>query len=165
MRYTGIVLLAFLSGCMGHFDAGSGARPVTRSASVLYLGMPFDQADEKLREYGAEPTMFEVALTPEAYRKGMQIHYYHLTSGVFIEIRSKPGGSARVVASISVSAYVPKSWDSIDDPERMKFFDSFKNCEEYDLRKEPNKAPEPTPTAVTPRADARVAPAARVAHL
>jgi hypothetical protein len=30
---------------------------------------------------------------------------------------------------------------------------------------EPNKAPEPTRTSVTPRADARVAPAARVAHL
>jgi hypothetical protein len=29
----------------------------------------------------------------------------------------------------------------------------------------PNKAPEPTPTAVTPRACARVAPAAVVAHL
>jgi hypothetical protein len=29
----------------------------------------------------------------------------------------------------------------------------------------PNKAPEPTRSAVTPRADARVAPAARVAHL
>ncbi len=30
---------------------------------------------------------------------------------------------------------------------------------------EPNKAPEPTPTSVTPRADARVAPAPVVAHL
>jgi len=29
----------------------------------------------------------------------------------------------------------------------------------------PNQAPEPTPTAVTPRADARVAPAAVAAHL
>ena len=29
----------------------------------------------------------------------------------------------------------------------------------------PNQAPEPTRTAVTPRADARVAPAAVVAHL
>jgi hypothetical protein len=32
-------------------------------------------------------------------------------------------------------------------------------------KKEPNQALEPTPTAVTPRADARVAPAAGVAHL
>jgi hypothetical protein len=32
-------------------------------------------------------------------------------------------------------------------------------------RKEPNQTPEPTPTSVTPRADARVAPAAVVAHL
>jgi len=31
--------------------------------------------------------------------------------------------------------------------------------------KKPNQTPEPTPTAVTPRADARVAPAAVVAHL
>ncbi len=30
---------------------------------------------------------------------------------------------------------------------------------------QPNKAPEPTITSVTPRADARVAPAALVAHL
>jgi protein TonB len=33
------------------------------------------------------------------------------------------------------------------------------------LKKRPNKAPEPTRTSVTPRAGARVAPAARVAHL
>jgi ankyrin repeat protein len=33
------------------------------------------------------------------------------------------------------------------------------------LREVPNKAPEPTRTSVTPRADARVAPAVRVAHL
>jgi hypothetical protein len=35
----------------------------------------------------------------------------------------------------------------------------------YDSIKTPNQALEPTPTAVTPRADARVAPAAGVAHL
>ena len=33
------------------------------------------------------------------------------------------------------------------------------------LEKKPNKAPEPTPPSVTPRADARVAPAGVVAHL
>ena len=32
-------------------------------------------------------------------------------------------------------------------------------------KKKPNQTPEPTPTAVTPRADARVAPSAVVAHL
>ena len=33
------------------------------------------------------------------------------------------------------------------------------------VKTEPNQAPEPTTTAVTPRADARVAPAAVAAHL
>ncbi len=33
------------------------------------------------------------------------------------------------------------------------------------MKKEPNQALEPTPIAVTPRADARVAPATGVAHL
>jgi len=33
------------------------------------------------------------------------------------------------------------------------------------MKKEPNQAPEPTTTAVTPRADARVAPVAVAAHL
>jgi hypothetical protein len=33
------------------------------------------------------------------------------------------------------------------------------------MKKEPNKAPEPTPTAVTISADAELAPAAVVAHL
>jgi hypothetical protein len=32
-------------------------------------------------------------------------------------------------------------------------------------KEKPNKAPEPTSPSVTPRADARVAPAAAVAHL
>ena len=39
--------------------------------------------------------------------------------------------------------------------------DRMKNC----VPNRSNKALEPTPTAVTPRADARVAPAAVVAHL
>ena len=34
-----------------------------------------------------------------------------------------------------------------------------------EMTKRPNKAPEPTPGSVTPRADARVAPAPVVAHL
>ena len=38
-------------------------------------------------------------------------------------------------------------------------------CELESVSAPPNKAPEPTPTAVTPRAGARVAPAAVVAHL
>jgi hypothetical protein len=33
------------------------------------------------------------------------------------------------------------------------------------MKNEPNQALEPTPIAVTPRADARVAPATGVAHL
>jgi hypothetical protein len=44
--------------------------------------------------------------------------------------------------------------------DKMTFHNSL-----YHKVKSPNQALEPTPTAVTPRADARVAPAAGVAHL
>jgi hypothetical protein len=57
---------------------------------------------------------------------------------------------------------------SLADPAEEMSFDSpasFISCRAGIRGVSPNKAPEPTPTAVTIRANARLAPAAVVAHL
>jgi hypothetical protein len=102
--------------------------------------MLFEDADTKLKQYGAEPTMYQMMLSPKDRKHGKELHYYILRSGPVIEMISQPGKDGRVVGSISVSTYVPKSWNSKMDPERDRFFDTFKDIENYDLRNEPNQA-------------------------
>lgn len=131
MRYTLLVIVLILSSCSSRPPVASGT--VARKESVIYVGMGFDQADARLKQYGAASTMYQMELTPKAYKAGKELHYYQLRSGAVVDIISQPGKTGRVVGSLSVSTYEPKSWDSKLDPERDKFFESFENRDEYDL--------------------------------
>jgi hypothetical protein len=135
---TSLVLLALIfSGCAAL--PGPPAGTVKRKESMIYVGMLFAEADARLKAHGAAATLFPMALSPEDYDQGKELHYYTLRSGAVMAMVSRPGPAGRVVGSLSVSTYVPKSWDSKTDPERDRFFDSFQGHEEYDL----GVAPEP----------------------
>ena len=95
--------------------------------------MPFELAQERLKQYGAVPTMFQVALSSDAAGRKEELHYFRLTSGVVMEIISERTQSRRIVASISISTYVPESCSSKMDPEQEKFFQSFVSLRVYDL--------------------------------
>jgi hypothetical protein len=148
MRYAFLVIALVLSGCSTLPEAPS--KTILRKDSVIYVGMLFSDADSRLREYGAKPTMFQMVLTRKAYKRGNELHYYRLHSGVILDMVSQPGKTGRIVGSMSVSTYDPKSWDSKLDPERDEFFGSFQSREEYDLEGGPNKPPEATPVKSPP---------------
>jgi len=113
---------------------------ITQKEGVLCVGMPFAVAEAKLKAREAESTMFEVMLTPKEYRAGKELHFYCLRSGAYLEIVSAPGKTGRIVDSMAINTYSPKSYSSKMDPEYTKFHRSFMQCSEYDLGTEPNKA-------------------------
>jgi len=137
MRYTLLVITLILSGCSSRSPVVS--ENVARKDSVIYVGMGFDQAEATLKQYGAAPTMYEMELTSKAHKAGKELHYYQLRSGAVVDLISQPGKAGRVVGSLLVSPYEPKSWDSKLDPERDKFFESFENRDEVDLAGDSNQ--------------------------
>ncbi|OHB84473.1 MAG: hypothetical protein A2V98_15280 [Planctomycetes bacterium RBG_16_64_12] len=101
--------------------------------AMLHVGMGFDKAQLILRQQGAKQAWFDVIP-----RRGQrQFDYYWLATGPAIEIISKTTPTGRIVESMFVSTYAPKSWKSKSDPEYAKFFDSFVRVEEYDLKTKP----------------------------
>ena len=148
MRTTVLIFALVLSGCSTLPEVPS--KTILRKDSVIYVGMLFSNADAKLREYGAKPTMFQMKLTRKAYEQVKELHYYRLRSGVVLDMVSQPGKIGRIVGAMAVSTYDPKSWDSKLDPERDRFFESFQSREEYDLEEGPNKPPEATPAKSPP---------------
>ncbi len=98
----------------------------------------------------------------------------------------QPGGTIEKMLPAHIASYSETVGDVLIDPKGLLavYNSRFDLSNEYELiliqehyslgfvdrsailrKKTPNQALEPTPTAVTPRADARVAPAAGVAHL
>ncbi len=103
------------------------------SIDVIRIGMDFEKADAMLKTRGAEPEAFQVAPSPEDTKRGIDFYYYKLPSGAYLHVFSEPGETGRVVKSIFVSTYEPKSWKGKTDPERDKFFESFREIREYDF--------------------------------
>ena len=136
MRYTVLLFALMLTGCANSLETDTSSRALERKAGLIYVGMLFDQAEAKLKEFGARPAGFDWMLTAEASRKGLELHVYRLRSSVVMSLHSKPGKTGRLVDSISVSTYEPKSWESKIDPEYDKFMQSFESREEYDLEKQ-----------------------------
>ncbi|MDR1011041.1 MAG: hypothetical protein LBM04_07910 [Opitutaceae bacterium] len=145
MRYTipgchAILLLALLTlilpGCSS--PPAPPSKTTVRRDSVIYVGMLFDEADAKLKQHGAIPTMYQVI--PVNYEQGDELHFYALRSGVVMDMISKPAKFGRVVDFMSVSTYVPKSWNSKLDSERSRFFESFESRAEYDLEEKAGPA-------------------------
>jgi hypothetical protein len=101
--------------------------------AVLRVGMDFDEAQSVLARQRAHPAGFDVIL-PNAQRDQRNLDFYWLATGPSVRIVSKTTPTGRIVESISVSTYAPKSWESKMDPERDKFLDSFVKVEEYDLK-------------------------------
>jgi hypothetical protein len=147
MRHTipgchAILLLALLTlilpGCSS--PPAPPSKTTVRRDSVIYVGMLFDEADAKLKQHGAIPTMYQVEFSADAYNQGKRLHYYRLRSGAVMDMISKPAKFGRVVDSMLVSTYVPKSWNSKLDPERSRFFETFEDRAEYDLEEKAGTA-------------------------
>jgi len=107
-------------------------RPTTQAASKrIHVGMDFDDARALLLENGAEETMYQVM--PRNSDEDMT--YFKLKNGEVLEIFfDRPSGDRRGIKRLYVSTYKPTSWNSKIDPEREKFFRSFKSIQEYTLR-------------------------------
>jgi len=136
IRFAKAIATLGVVGCAGpNANPSSTTSPYGRN-DVVYVGMSFETADVMLKRYGGA-TMYQVLLPPESRRLGMDLHYYNLSSGRVMEIVSAPATAGRVVHSIRVSTYEPMSWNSKIDPERDKFFNSFRRLDEYRLDKPP----------------------------
>jgi hypothetical protein len=148
--HASIVFAILVSGCAQPKSntkpaASGGARP-----GVIRLGMNFEKARGILMEHGAKETMFQMQLAADEAHPENDLHFYYLPSGPTMEVLSEAAEAGRTIYSISVSTYEPKSWTSKIDPEREKFFDSFRQVEEYDLDNPPNLSNEPTSVSAAP---------------
>jgi hypothetical protein len=104
--------------------------------AVLQVGMDFDEAQSVLARQHAKQAGFD-ALLPKAEREQKKLLYYWLVTGPAVKIIAKTTPTGHVIESLSFSTYAPKSWKSKTDPEHEKFFDSFVQVEEYDLKTSP----------------------------
>jgi len=125
--------------------ASADARP-----GAIRVGMDFEKAHAILMEHGAKEFMLQVQLEVDPERPDRELNYYQPPSGPCMEIISAPAGTGRIVESISVPTYKPKSWKCKTDPEYLKFHYSFKSVQEYDLDNPPELSNELTSRPAAP---------------
>jgi hypothetical protein len=144
MHYSVLLIVLLLTGCATSSNMAASAIRTERKASVIFVGMSFRKAEEQLTLHGAK-TVHEraVLIDISAGRKGRDLHFYILPNRVRVDLVSGPAKTERIVESIRVGTYDPKSWESLEDPEQVKFRDSFREKKEYDLEDQPTQAPEP----------------------
>lgn len=159
-----LVMLPFLSGCIHQSTSPQAKRGAISSASLAAA-----------RKYiGSDPNA--------EFRKNKEAHAVSFYSyGSLLSGDHFPGLSQKEVDEwisrahypvvrkfqddpapyfVGVDFTVADYWDAVDE-----FLTAYNRLVLAEVTRQPNNAPEPTTTAVTPRADARVAPAAVVAHL
>jgi hypothetical protein len=140
MRLIVIAVLLTVMGCVNSPKNVPAADITARKNSVIYVNMPLDQAEAKLRQFGARPAFLSILLTRKGVEGGRELDHYTLRSGFVLSVTSKPKGSGRIIDQMSVSTYLPKSRESKTDPEYEKFYRSFRACTEYDLELTPDPA-------------------------
>ena len=142
------VLLFLVAGCRQSADESPTSKPAIPAVDKhIRVGMKLDEAIALLRIHGAQETGFQLAHTNPAN----EIHWFALPTRRVIELvaQSDARNESRI-KSISISTYEPKSWDSKLDPERDKFFNSFKRIDEYDLNQPSEAQLSPTTTKAQP---------------
>jgi len=104
---------------------------------MLRVGMPLESAESMLKQRGAKPCPLQVmSRTPD----GKAIRYYRLKNHPDIRIIASHEQSGIIIESLAIQTYTSRrAWESKVDPEREKYFQSFKNVQEYDLEKQPNQ--------------------------
>lgn len=132
MKIISLILLSVIS----FIATNCGNSIAHKKVNVINKGMLFETADKILINNGAKTTMFQVEFTKENVALGFKVHYYVLPSDLVCEMVSKPNEKGRIVDSISVSSYQPKSVKSKLDPEREKFWASFKSYDSYEFEAE-----------------------------
>ena len=93
--------------------------------STLETGMAWSDALVMLKAHGATPMPLQVT-------GGL---HFHLSSGDSLELNWPEAEfqDPKTVSRMALGRYRPKSWNNKEDPERMKFFQSFVEIETLDL--------------------------------
>ena len=126
-----IIILIFSTGCSQ--KPGEPKPFYTSVAKTIHVGMNLSLAETILKESGSKETMYQMALVRND--RNRKLHYFKLPSGRVISFISENGEhKTRKISSMSISTYEPKSWNSKLDTERKKFFDSFKQINEYKFK-------------------------------
>ncbi len=147
-----VVLAVAICGC-GQPKAGIAPVASTETRSdFIHVGMNFEKAHATLMERGAEDFMLQVLLEVNPEHPERDLHYYQLPSGPTIEIISESTEAGRVVASMRVSTYTPKSDERKRNEEQDKFIRSFRDVKELDLDNPPEPASMPAVPSARQRA-------------
>jgi hypothetical protein len=142
MKTLALLFIVTLAGCMNSHEK-SPSVGVERKASVIYIGMPFEEAELLLKTYGAETYQDQSLMRAGTARQGYKSQkYHHPNKRADLEVVSKSEKGVRTIHGLLISTYIPKSWESKTDPEVAKYHDSFERRQEIDLEKEPNRPPQ-----------------------
>ncbi len=121
-----LVFLSLIFACSSKTE-----NPKSSGIQKIYIGMNVSRAESILKRFGAEETMYQIL----ARDTTKEVHFFRLPSKKVIEFLSEPNGNKRKIVSMLISTYKPKSWNNKQDLESYKFFDSFKEIKEYELKK------------------------------
>ena len=133
MRYFIVLIPLLLLGCASSSTGVEPAPAVERKASVIFVGIPLAAAREKFAARNAECGPIGTFMWDLGARKEPEVHEYTLGNGRAVVLISAVGHQGRIVSSIRVSTYKPKSYECKMDPEYQKFFESFEDRKEFDL--------------------------------
>ena len=160
MKPLVLFAVVLVASCSHTPEAAPAVDSSGRKASVLFVGMSFEAAEHQLKLHGAKAVVERTLLidTGGAELNGRKVDCYILPDHRRLDLCSRPEIAGRVLYSIDVATYDPKSWNGGDDPELTKFYASMRHYKEYELEGGPNQPPLRMPVSGTPAADAPVAP-------
>lgn len=103
-------------------------------AQRISIGMPLEEALVILKSHHAKETGFQVVSSDP----NDHLRFFDLPNGRTLEIVSAADSDSRqTIKGMFISTYQPKSWTSKQDPERSKFFESFRQVQHYDMIDQP----------------------------
>lgn len=105
--------------------------------AVLSVGMDLSETQALLAQEWATPAYFQLQGNLTAIGDPLdrpRLNSYWLSSRQAIHIVSKKTSTGSVIESIHISTYPPSSWGGKGDFEREKFFQSFVEVKELNLK-------------------------------
>lgn len=129
-----IAISLVLIGCIAERKSTPLNTQANPSNTCITEGMSLEDALVILKSHHAKETGIQVVSSDP----NDHLRFFDLPNGRTLEIVSAADSDSRqTIKGMFISTYQPKSWTSKQDPERSKFFESFRQVQHYDMIDQP----------------------------